>query len=41
MAGGVTATGGFADQSHHDLLFKLIKTDGKLIRAVLENNGFL
>jgi hypothetical protein len=37
------AVGGvaFLDQSHHDLLFKLIKTDGKLIRAVLENNGFL
>ncbi len=31
----------FLDQSHHDLLFKLIKTDGRLIRAVLENNGFL
>ena len=23
------------------MLFKLIKTDGRLIRAVLENNGFL
>lgn len=31
----------FLDQTHHDLLYKLIKTDGKLIRAVLENNGFL
>ena len=37
MAGGTT----FLDQTHHDLLYKLIKTDGKLIRAVLENNGFL
>jgi len=41
MAGAITATGGFLDQSHHDLLFKLIKTDGKLIRAVLETNGFM
>lgn len=31
----------FLDQSHHDLLFKLIKTDGRLIRGILENNGFL
>ena len=31
----------FLDQTHHDLLYKLIKTDGKLIRTVLENNGFL
>lgn len=37
IIGGTT----FLDQSHHDLLFKLIKTDGRLIRAVLENNGFL
>ncbi len=31
----------FLDQTHHDLLFKLIKTDGRLIRGILENNGFL
>ena len=41
MAGTANGTGGFLDQGHHELLFKLIKTDGKLIRAVLETNGFL
>ena len=35
-----TATAGFLEQGTHDLLFKLVKTDGKLIRAILENNGF-
>jgi hypothetical protein len=41
MAGVASATGGFLDQTHHDLLYKLIKTDGKLIKAVLETNGFM
>jgi hypothetical protein len=41
MIGAASATGGFIDQTHHDLLYKLVKTDGKLIRAILENNGFL
>lgn len=41
LIGAASATGGFIDQAHHDLLFKLVKTDGKLIRAILENNGFL
>jgi hypothetical protein len=38
---GASTTSGFLEQSHHDLLFKLIKTDGKLIKALLENNGFM
>lgn len=41
MIGAVSVTGGFLEQSHHDLLYKLVKTDGKLLRSVLENNGFL
>lgn len=39
---GSTVNGAsFLDQTHHDLLYKLIKTDGKLLRGILENNGFL
>ncbi len=29
------------EQGQHDLLFKMVKTDGKLLKAILENNGFL
>lgn len=36
---GQTTTG-FMD-NNHDLLFKMVKTDGKLIKVILENNGFV
>lgn len=41
ITGVAGATGGFIEQGSHDLLFKMVKTDGKLIKAILENNGFL
>jgi len=41
QGGSVLGGTSFLDQTHHDLLFKLIKTDGRLIRAILESNGFL
>jgi len=30
----------YLGDSSHELLYKLVKTDGKLIRTVLEANGF-
>lgn len=31
---------GIENSNQHELLYKLVKTDGKLIRSVLECNGF-
>ena len=36
--GNQTGTGFL--EANHELLFKLIKTDGKLVRLILETNGF-
>lgn len=38
--GGIVGANGFAEQQQYDLLFKLVKTDAKLIRALLESNSF-